>query len=207
MKWTDSCSLDAKRTALEATATDSDGYVSDYTSWPSLTDRGFSARHLKPADPAYSEQLPLDLPYEPASGQIGDVTALFVREGAMKTDRSSVLFPFFAQWFTDSILRFDPKDRRKNTSNHDIDLCQVYGLTEAQAGSLRTNDGGLLRSQEIRGEEYLDYLCRRDDSGRFVVKDEYQPIVTDAFLDRALAGFPEDRREKLYAAGLERGNS
>ena len=34
---------------------------------------------------------------------------------------------FFAQWFTDSFLRTSLTDYRKNESNHEIDLCQIYG--------------------------------------------------------------------------------
>ncbi len=59
---------------------------------------------------------------------------------------------FFAQWFTDSFLRTDRTDVRRNTSNHEIDLCQIYGLTEAATRMLREGAGGRLKSQTIAGQ-------------------------------------------------------
>src|SRR5262249_54847304 len=75
-------------------------YVTDYTSWPSLTNRQYSARHLGPADPKYIASLPPEEPYgvSPGNTVVGDVTSLFVRPGRMTTSRSSLLFMFFAQW-------------------------------------------------------------------------------------------------------------
>ncbi len=183
------------------------GPVSDYTSWPGLTDRSFSSRHLPPADPSYIASLPTDAPYDRAQQTSGQVTALFERHGAMKPDRSSVLFAFFAQWFTDSVLRVHPIDRRMNTSNHDIDLCQIYGLDEATARILRSKQGGKLTSQSINGEECLDYLCEPDGAGGWKVRQPYQALPYAVQLDRIFEGFPLERREKAYATGLERGNS
>lgn len=183
------------------------GPVNDYTSWPGLTDRSYSGRHLPPADPAYVAALPIDAPYDFASQRSGQVTALFARQGAMKPDRSSLLFMFFAQWFTDSVLRIDPLDRRKNTSNHDVDLCQIYGLDEATCRLLRLHQGGRLRSQMLAGEEYLDYLHEPDGAGGWVVKPHYQGLPYAGRIDQLMAGFPLERRQKMYATGLERGNS
>ncbi len=116
--------------------------------------------------------------------------------------RSSLLFPFFAQWFTDSILRVHPTDRRKNTSNHDIDLCQIYGLTEETANILRTGCGGKLKSQTVGTEEYPDNLF--DDNGE--VKSEYRklPYVLDGRLDLILNKFgdADNRKENYFATGL-----
>lgn len=130
-------------------------YITDYTSWPGLTNKRFSGRHLPPADGAYTRALPVDLPYPytDPKAQVGSVTRLFERAGPMKKSRSSLLFMFFAQWFTDSILRINPLDRRTNRSNHDIDLCQIYGLREEICRLLRSNAGGRLRSQQLNGEE------------------------------------------------------
>lgn len=189
-------------------------YVSDYPSWPSLTNKRYSARHLPPAAPSYIASLPHDAPYgSEAPDSVGAVTSLFARRGRMTTSRSSLLFTFFAQWFTDSVLRFDPHDRRQNTSNHDIDLCQIYGLTEEAARLLRKNDGsGQLRSQIIRGEEYPEYLCEHRD-GAVKVKAIFEPLRStaklsaDAVVDAFLEGSFADRKLELYATGLERGNS
>ena len=59
------------------------------------------------------------------------------------------MFMFFAQWFTDSFLRTSNDDPtgRKNTSNHEIDLCQIYGLDADKTAMLRSHDGGRLKSQ------------------------------------------------------------
>jgi prostaglandin-endoperoxide synthase 2 len=174
--------------------------------------------------------LPDDAPSGP--GGWGPVTSLFVRDKVMQTDRSSVLFMFFAQWFTDSVLRIDPEDRRKNTSNHDVDLCQIYGLHEHQARCLRRHSGGCLSSQIINGEEYPDYLGERNEAGEWRVKAKYSCLDSEgrvipsqglyphgntewvkAALDRSFPPgtlTPEQRDAKfdrLYATGLERGNS
>ena len=187
------------------------GPVGEYTTWPMLTDRVFSARHLPPADQSYINKLPKDLPYRPNSEcpVIGDVTTLFARENTIKTSRSSVLFMFFAQWFTDSILRIDPADRRKNTSNHNIDLCHIYGLREETARLLRSNNDGKLASQTINGEEYLDYLGEVDNDENWTVKKQYKdlPYAPPEIVDRIFLDWPRKRRHKLYATGLERGNS
>jgi len=186
-------------------------YITDYTSWPGLTNKRYSGRHLRPASPAYTDSLPVDAAYAGPGKPIGDVTGLFARQGAMKASRSSLLFMFFAQWFTDSILRIDSRDRRMNTSNHDIDLCQIYGLTEETANLLRTHEGGRLASQEIRGEEYLDYLCESDGTGGFRARANYAGLPANLVgIDKVISdfvGLKPDRREKLYATGLERGNS
>ena len=158
---------------------DRQGPVGEYTTWPMLTDRLYSARHLPPAEQSYIDGLPEDAPYDDSSANVtvGDVTKLFARQGAIKEGRSSVLFMFFAQWFTDSVLRVDPRDRRKNTSNHNIDLCQIYGLTETTARLLRSKEkGGKLASQMINGEEYLDYLGEVGADGTWKVKNVYEKL-------------------------------
>lgn len=191
---------------------DKPGPVGEFTTWPMLTDRLFSARHLPPASQNYIDNLPFDTPYkkdDAGNVTMGNVTRLFAREGAMKEDRSSVLFMFFAQWFTDSILRIDPKDRRKNTSNHNIDLCQIYGLKETTTNLLRTKEGGKLKSQKIDGEEYPDYLREKGADGTWRVKDEYKglPYASDDMMKVVFKDWSEERLEKVYATGLERGNS
>ncbi len=183
------------------------GPISDYTSWASLTNKTFSGRHLPPADPSYVAGLPVDGPYDDAEQTAGDVTSLFRRSGAMKTDRSSGLFMFFAQWFTDSILRVDATDRRKNTSNHDIDLCQIYGLTEATARILRSMQGGRLKSRTVGNDEFPDLLYVQDADADLRVKDEYLGLPYLNQLPVLYQGLSKDRQLMFYATGLERGNS
>lgn len=172
------------------------GPVSDYTSWPALTDRSFSGRHLPPAAQASVDALP----------PLDKVMPLFDRGATMIPGRSSLLFMFFAQWFTDSVLRVDPNDRRKNTSNHDIDLCQIYGLDEETASILRAHHDGLLLSQEIGGESHLPYLFE-EHGGELKVKPEFQGLPYAGHVDKIFAGVSLERRRKAYATGLERGNS
>jgi len=188
---------------------DGQGPAGEYTCWPMLTDQRFSARHLPSAPQSYVDSLPPDKPYNPQHHSVGDITALFERNGAMQPDRSSLLFMFFAQWFTDSVLRVDPTDRRKNTSNHNIDLCQIYGLNEETTRLLRAHDGGRLKSQITPAGEYPDYLGEVGADGNWQVKTEYQglPYAKPAILDNIMQGWPQARWYKLYATGLERGNS
>ena len=83
----------------------------DYTTWPSLTDRKFTGRHLPP----------FDWPPDLLPGE-SDVSLLFQSPKDDKGDDvraessdTSVMFSFFAQWFTDSFLRTSRADFRQNT--------------------------------------------------------------------------------------------
>jgi prostaglandin-endoperoxide synthase 2 len=138
-----------------------------------------------------------------------------------KNPRSSVLLCFFAQWFTDSFLRTNPGDPRRNTSNHEIDLCQIYGLDEPSTWALRSGDRGRLASRAIGNAEYPPHLYlngvldpRFYDSdpvgqtGLSYLRAGRDKAWEDA-LEKALKGTisTEERRNFLYAAGLDRGNS
>ncbi|MFS0758520.1 peroxidase family protein [Noviherbaspirillum sp. 1P10PC] len=173
------------------------GEVVDYTAWPSLVNRCYSGRHLPPASAAEMNALP----------DLNDVLALYMRQEKMRKSRSSALFCFFAQWFTDSILRTDPLDRRKNTSNHEIDLCQIYGLTEETARILRSGKQGKLRCQLINGEVFPDYLYEPGADGKPEVKNIYKNLPYLKSLALFMTGVPVERQLKTYATGLERGNS
>ncbi len=166
-----------------------------YTSWPGLVDRRFTGRHLPPAEKEYTLGLP----------PVKDVMPLFKREELIPCPRSSVLFCFFAQWFTDSFLRTDPVDRRKNTSNHEIDLCQIYGLKESTTDILRSHDDGKLRHKIINGHDLGEKLYDSPNN----VKEHFKALPYLEILPGLLAkgGFPPSRLDDFYASGLERGNT
>jgi prostaglandin-endoperoxide synthase 2 len=185
-----------------------------YTSWPGLVDRTFTGRHLPPRE----ENVQSPPPDEAA------VLALFKRAGPMRNNpRSSTLFCFFAQWFTDSFLRTHPLDPRRNTSNHEIDMCQIYGLDEQSTWALRTDNGGRLKSRKVGACDY-PMLLYKDGSIDPQFYDpnpnpaqerglSYLRAGRDKFwekaLEDALPGTISDpsRRDWLYASGLDRGGS
>jgi prostaglandin-endoperoxide synthase 2 len=174
--------------------------MAPYTSWSSLTDRTWSGRHLPPvaADargPATTKEGP------PTSDEVAQ---LFVRDGEMiPCPKSTVLFTYFAQWFTDGFLRTDRsgapgqlRDTRKNESNHEIDLAQLYGLTSAMTEQLRS-DHGLLKSQLIEGEEYPEFLCRDGE-----IKPEFDRLLVPFGFD----GLTADEKNALLAMGSDTRN-
>jgi prostaglandin-endoperoxide synthase 2 len=161
--------------------------MSPYTSWDSLIDRTFSARHLPEAttDPG---RLP----------PVKDAVELFRRgpSGTIVSDKSTLLFAYFAQWFTDGFLRTDPNDWRKNTSNHEIDLSQLYGLNRSITELIRTKVGGRLRSQMIDGEEYAPFYFDGD-----APRPEFRDLPI-----KVGPGLSPERKAKLFAMGGERAN-
>jgi prostaglandin-endoperoxide synthase 2 len=164
--------------------------MAPYTSWASLTDRTFDGRHLPP-DPELNGDVP----------PIERVTQLFARTGpVIKCPKSTVLFAYFAQWFTDGFLRGDrptPGDPRKNTSNHEIDLCQLYGLGPQVTKLIRTGEGGLLHSQFLDGEEFPLHLC---DNG--VIKSEFHGLHVIDFDQLSV-----EQKNGLFAMGSDRANT
>jgi prostaglandin-endoperoxide synthase 2 len=172
----------------------------DYTSWMSLTDRTYSGRHLPPAPADAMAELPLEK----------DVVALYRRESFAPATDTSVMFMFFAQWFTDSFLRTNLTDWRKNESNHEIDLCQIYGRTIEQTNLLRSFQGGRLRSQIIAGEQYPEFLFepRKHAADQLVFKQHFAGLFDQAFItDTILRSAPEEQKDTFFAVGLEHGNS
>lgn len=163
--------------------------LAPYTSWRSLTDRTFASRHLPPRDDAAT-----DLP--PAER----VADLFMRDSdTALCPKSTVLFQYFAQWFTDGFLRSDrsePRDPRKTESNHEIDLLPLYGARPELTQLLRAGHGGLLKSQSINGEEYPPYLC---EGG--AIKPEFQGLTVVRF-DELSA----EQRDGLFAMGSDTAN-
>jgi prostaglandin-endoperoxide synthase 2 len=173
--------------------------ASDYTSWLSLTDRTFSGRHLPPSTSEQQAALPAE----------EDVVALYRRGRLIPATDTSVMFMFFAQWFTDSFLRTSLTDYRKNESNHEIDLCQIYGRNIDATNLLRSQQEGRLKSQVIEGEEYPEFLFARREVGQpAVFKPEFEGLFDPAFItDVILRSAPEQQTDTFFAVGLEHGNS
>jgi prostaglandin-endoperoxide synthase 2 len=175
----------------------------DYTSWDSLTDRTFSDRHLPPR----SE----DEPQPP----VDQVVELFRRpdHSARDAKKSTLLFPFFAQWFVDGFLRTDPKNPRRNRSTHDIDLSQLYGQHRNHTEALRTGVGGELKSQPGADGEYPPYYFydTSDPKEEFkqikMIWPDGDPKSLDPGTDsRHSTKLTPERQDHLFALGLPRGN-
>jgi prostaglandin-endoperoxide synthase 2 len=199
----------------------------DYISLPGLVNRRFTGRHLPPAPVSYNARLP----------DLDKVLALYQRQDFIPSSTCSALLCFFAQWFTDSFLRKDPYDERLNTSNHEIDLCQIYGLDAETARTLRfsredidkdpTKKGKLRTSPDGRFPERLfgpDGNVKSHFLELPYIKMQMQTLTQEEYVLRSLGGgwldkdkntlakarFDQEvqnRRSYLYATGLERGNS
>ena len=175
--------------------------IESYASWPSLTDRQWFTRHLPPADAGYTQYLADSVPS-------AEVAKLFKRGAAMTPSRSTLLFTFFAQWLTDSFLRTDPLDRRRTTSNHHLDLCQIYGLDAQTTGLLRSHVNGKMK-MDI-GEDGKAYPPRL-----FAANGAIRPEFADLSYVRSRQiwqimwdfGISAQMQPFLCASGLERGNS
>jgi prostaglandin-endoperoxide synthase 2 len=165
--------------------------LSPYTSWDSLTDRTFTGRHLPAAPASYTKSLP---PTE-------QVKELFrrSRQTYRFSKKSTVLFTNFAQWFTDGFLRTDRDNSNKNTSNHDVDLCQIYGLNPADTRLLRELRGGRLKSSQHKDGEYPPLFFDESLHERAEFKNlRFKPLFP--------ANLPADRKRCLFVGGVERLN-
>jgi prostaglandin-endoperoxide synthase 2 len=164
--------------------------MSPFTSWDSLTDRTYSSRHLGPRAP------------KPGLPSPKDVSALFLRDGeAIECPKSTVLFAYFAQWFTDGFLRTSLTDPAKNTSNHEIDLSPLYGLNKEITDIVRAHSGGRLASQILSGEEYPLYLF--DELGKPKPGFELLALDDGPF---GVNGLSAQQKSGLFATGGDRVN-
>lgn len=200
------------------------GTVHDYVSWRGLTDLTWSSRHLPP--------YPWDEAKLPA---VDEVAKLFVRPAGPQRlcPKSTCLFPTFAQYLTDGFIRTathpDEADlplaeqqalRKQTTSNHQIDLCPLYGRTREQTLALRVDDPategrGRLKSQQLPAGEFAPFLFREGEPNpAFAVLD--RPLGLDGksgVLARVSSDDPETRahairqRDHLFAFGGDRANS
>ena len=182
----------------------------DYISWSGLTDRTYNAR-LLPAKP-----------YPAAEGMgtrrppIDEVAQLFAAGpgGQRVCPKSTCLFPAFAQYLTDGFIRTQisnidaETDRRRTTSNHEIDLSPLYGRTERQTAVLRLGseakgEKGRLKTQVIGGEPFPPFLY--DATGQ--VKAEFCDAAGRSVLDAPLGIDRAGAKATLFAVGGDRGNA
>lgn len=170
-----------------------------YTSWESLNDRTYTGRHLPP-DPKLNAEG--NLP------KVEDLAVLFrKRDGkTIYSTKSTMLFPYWVQWFTDSFLRLDHNNKLKNTSNHEIDLCNVYGLTRKETHLLRSFQSGKLKSQKLKRQDGVE-----EEYPLFYYADPEQGIVDSQFVGLYEPINDEkrqatDKKQYLFAMGVERAN-
>ncbi|MEM9578660.1 MAG: peroxidase family protein [Pseudomonadota bacterium] len=175
----------------------------DYVCWPGLTDRRWSGRHLPPRA-------------RPNAPDPRALSGLFARRDGKQRlcPKSTCLFPAFAQYLTDGFIRTesehltpegeDPAARlKRNTSNHEIDLCPLYGRTVEQTDALRLKSEtkgkkGRLKSQKIKGEEYAPFLYK---DGK--VDPQFEALDPPLGVEST----DEGRRDALFAFGGDRANS
>lgn len=184
----------------------------DYISWSGLTDRTYNAR-LLPAKPHDGPQ-----GRGTARPPLDEIVALIVRPPGQTQrlcPKSTGLFPAFAQYLTDGFIRTqisnDPalEDRRRTTSNHEIDMSPLYGRTPAQTRALRLmsetpGQRGRLKSQFLQGEEYPRFLFDGDQ-----VAAEWLTADGQAILDPPLGlkRVTPEGRATLFAVGGDRVNA
>jgi prostaglandin-endoperoxide synthase 2 len=176
--------------------------LADYTSWASLTDRSYSDRHLPPR--RSKSHLP----------EVDRVVELFARDGTGRaSQKSTLLFPFFAQWFVDGFLRTDPDCARRNTSSHQIDLGQLYGRKPEYTEILRAPCGGKLKSERHGLAEFppkyfdADGNTKPEFEGLPLLYPGGDPKAPNPGTDTPLSEhFDDTRRCELFALGLPRGN-
>lgn len=185
----------------------------DYISWTGLTDRTYNAR-LLPAKPYPDvEQLRTRRP------PLGDVAALFARPAGVPQrlcEKSTGLFPAFAQYLTDGFIRTqlhnEPAltDRKRTTSNHEIDMSPLYGRNPAQTMALRmmteaSGSRGRLKSQTINGEEFSPFLFAADGT----IAEGFADARGGPLLDTPLGlkNASASGRATLFAVGGDRVNA
>jgi prostaglandin-endoperoxide synthase 2 len=123
----------------------------DFTTQDTLVDKTWNCRQLPPVDDPDPRAYP----------DVGEVVTLFRRERFIPCEKSTVLFAYVAQWFTDGFLRSDRqneasdiRDIRRNESTHEVDLAQLYGLDDRETNILRDKRRPiLLAHQGEPGEE------------------------------------------------------
>ena len=172
--------------------------LADYTSWSSLIDRSWSGRHL-PAK---------DIAGLPNSNKVLTLFQIPAGGSQRMSKKSTLLFASFAQWFTDGFLLTDPECRRKNYSNHQIDLSPLYGLTGDVTGQLRLKSSeqgakGRLKSVMRNGEEYAHTLFI---PGTHDKKPDFSAVPAPLNMNKPVP-LPFGQSDTIFAFGGDRANT
>lgn len=175
--------------------------LSDYTSWDSLTDKTYSARQLPAAT----------VPVQPSPAAVKQLFTRPAGSAGRLSNKSTCLFPAFAQYLTDGFIRTHPTDRKRTTTNHEIDLCPLYGLNRKQTNCLRlksedTGRKGRLQSQMIGNQEYSPFLY---PNGSEVPDPKFADLDLPLFTPGGGPQIPPPRpaRDTIFAVGGDRVNS
>ena len=202
----------------------------DYTTWPGVFSHRWIGRHTTPEDLS---------PVLPSESEVAD---LFRRRTQMDgspltlmcPQGSTLLFISAAQWFTDSFLRtFGAKGPVDQTdSNHEVDLCQIYGLNDFQTDMLRERDPDtnelthrLAFRLDTQGEMWAPKLFQKNQSGGVKLappfdgslatgenygKPLHDPCKLWNAVKRAHPGLSDHAIDQLlldfHATGLDNGN-
>lgn len=185
----------------------------EYISWAGLTDKTWFARLLPPVRGAVAEGIGTARP------PVETLAKLFVAPAGRQVpcSKSTCLFPAFAQYLTDGFLRTrvfntppgagaraGEEDRRRTTSNHEIDLSALYGRTDKQTDVLRAKVGGRLKTQTVNGEEFSPFLYDHDGT----LKAEFCGSDGLLVLDEPLGVKPDSPgRPTMFAVGGDRVNA
>ena len=178
-----------------------DPSILSYTSWESLTDQRWFSRHLP------AKEMTALPPVEEVRKlfEVGSRTPVISKQ-------SSLLFPAFAQWFTDGFLMTDANDTRRTFSHHQIDFNPLYGLTREQTVALRlcseaAGQKGFLKV-ETRGDEvYAPKLYEDGGNVRPAFSVLRPPLGFDDYL-KTLPPLDAIRlKRSIFAFGGERANS
>lgn len=175
--------------------------LSDYTSWDSLTDKTYSARQLPAAT----------VPVQPSPDAVKQLFTRPAGSAGRLSNKSTCLFPAFAQYLTDGFIRTNPSDPKRTTTNHEIDLCPLYGLNRKQTKCLRLNvedsgKKGRLKSQMIGTEEYPPFLY---PNGSDTPDPNFADLDLPLFAPGGAPQTPPPRpaRDTIFAVGGDRVNS
>ncbi|RBO53794.1 heme peroxidase [Rhodovulum sp. BSW8] len=184
--------------------------MADYTSWELMMDRTWFKRHLPPGTLGQEGDRRGPLP------PLEALEALFRTPPGQETlsENSSLLFPSFAQWFTDGFLMTDPSDVRKTHTSHHIDFNPLYGLSRAESDAIRaksqeTGQKGRLKTETDpeTGEVWAPRYFGPDGAVKPEFKALRPPLRLSEFLSLVGPERAAEIKPTIFAFAGERANT